>query len=126
MSEPIVFMSHSRVKDGMLGAFRELSSEVFPMMEASKPGTLLHYGYTDEDESEIAFIHLFLDADAMDAHFAGAGDRANRAAEYIETYRFEVYGTASEQTLAALERTPEVELVVSPKAFGGYARLHPA
>lgn len=123
MPDPIVFVSHSRVKEGKLEAFREMSLEVFPTMEASKPGTLLHYGYTSEDGSELSFVHVFPDADAMDAHFVGASDRAGSAMDYIETYRFEVYGTPSEQALGMLGQAPGADLVVHPGGFGGYLRL---
>lgn len=126
MPDPIVFVSHSRVKEGKLEAFREMSLEMFPMMEASKPGTLLHYGYTNEDGSELSFVHVFPDAEAMDAHFEGAGDRAGSAMEYIETYQFEVYGTPSEQALGMLSHAPGADLVVHPGGFGGYLRLTPA
>lgn len=126
MPDPIVFISHSRVKEGKLEAFQEMSLEVFPMMEASKPGTLLHYGYTNEDRSELSFVHVFPDAEAMDAHFVGASDRAGSAMDYIETYRFEVYGTPSEQALGMLGQAPDADLVVHPGGFGGYLRLEPA
>ncbi len=35
MSDPIVFISHSRVKEGKLDAFRELSEEVFSAIETT-------------------------------------------------------------------------------------------
>lgn len=124
MPDPIIFVSHSRVREGKLEAFRELSRQMFPMLKASKPGTLLHYGYLSEDGSDLAFVHVFPDGEAMDAHFEGAGDRAGSAMDYIETYRFEVYGTASEQVIAMLSQAPGVELVVNPdSSFGGYMRL---
>ncbi|MEJ2239422.1 MAG: hypothetical protein P8X82_14065 [Gemmatimonadales bacterium] len=123
MPDPIVFVSHSRVKEGKLEAFHEMSKEMFSMLEASKPGTILHYGYANEDGSELSFVHVFPDADAMDAHFEGAGDRAGSAMEYIETYQFVVYGTASDQALAMLAQAPGVELAVYPDSFGGYLRL---
>lgn len=90
MPDPIVFVSHSRVKEGKLEAFREMSKEMFPMLKASKPGTVFRYGYVSEDGSELSFAHVFPDADAMDAHFEGAGDRAGSAMDYIETYQFVV------------------------------------
>lgn len=123
MPDPIVFVSHSRVKEGSLEAFRNMSKEMFPMLEASKPGTVLHYGYVNEDGSELSFVHVFPDADAMDAHFEGASDRAGSAMDYIETYQFVVYGTPSEQALAMLTQAPGVEIAVHPDSFGGYLRL---
>lgn len=123
MPDPIVFVSHSRVKEGKLEAFREVSKEMFPMLEASKPGTVLHHGYANEDGSELSFVHVFPDADAMDAHFEGASDRAGSAMDYIETYQFVVYGTASEQALAMLTQTPGVDVAIYPDGIGGYLRL---
>ena len=123
MSDPIVFMSHSKLKEGKLDAFRELSKEVFAAMEAEKPGTVLHYGYVDEEETEIHFIHVFPDAASMDDHMVGAGERVGRADEFIETFAFEIYGTPSEETLTMLQKAPGVDVVVNPVGFGGYIRL---
>lgn len=123
MSDPIVFISHSKAKEGKLEAFRELSQEVFPVMEAQKPGTVLHYGYVNEEATEVHFVHVFPDADAMDAHMVGAADRVGKANEFIETYEFEIYGTPSDETLEMLRQAPGVDVAVSPIGFGGYIRL---
>jgi hypothetical protein len=126
MPDPIVFVSHSRIKEGKLEAFRGMSKDMFTTLEASKPGTVFHYGYVSEDGSELSFVHVFPDASAMDAHFVGAGDRVGSAMEYIETHQFAVYGQASEQALEMLSQAPGVELVFYPDSFGGYLRLAPA
>ena len=123
MPDPIVFISHSNVKEGKLEAFKKLSLEVFPVMEAEKPGTLLHYGYVDEAASQVHFVHVFGDADAMDAHMIGAAERTGKAYEFIETYSFEIYGTPSEEVLSMLRMAPGVDVVVRPAGFGGYIRL---
>ncbi len=123
MSDPIVFISHSKVIEGKLEAFGELSKEVFSAMEAEKPGTVLHYGYLNEEATEIHFVHVFPDADAMDAHMVGAADRVGQADEFIETVGFEIYGTPNEETLAMLRQAPGVHVAVSPDGFGGYIRL---
>ena len=123
MSDPIVLISHSKVLQGKLEAFRELSRVVFQVMEAEKPGTVLHYGYVNEEETEIHFVHVFPDADAMDAHMIGAADRTGKATEFIETYKFEIYGTPNEETFEMLRQAPGVDVALSPVGFGGYIRL---
>jgi len=123
MSDPIVFISHSRVKEGKLEEFRELSEEVFSVMEAEKPGTVLHYGYVNEAATELHFVHVFPDADAMDAHMVGAAERVGKADEFIETFEFEIYGAPNEETLSMLRQAPGVDLGVNPVGFGGYIRL---
>ncbi len=106
MTHPIVFISHSKVKEGKLVAFREMSVEVFRDMEASKPDTLLHYGYVNEDRSELSFVHVFGDTEAMDAHFAGAGDRSAAAADYIDTYRSRSTGRRANRRWKCSSRLP--------------------
>lgn len=123
MSDPIVFISHSKLKEGKLDAFGELSEDVFAVMEAEKPGTVLHYGYMNKEATEIHFVHVFPDAAAMDAHMVGAGERVGKADEFIETFAFEIYGTPSEETSMMLRQASGVDVVVNPVGFGGYIRL---
>lgn len=123
MSGPIVFISHSKVKEGKLEALREFSRETFPVIQAEKPGTVLQYGYVNEEGMDVHFVHVFPDADAMDAHMIGAADRVGKANEFIETYEFEIYGTPSEGTLAMLRQAPGVHVAVRPVVLGGYIRL---
>ncbi len=125
MSEPIVFISHLKVKKGMLEAFKETSQEVFRMMEASKPGTLVHLGFASQDGSNVSFVHLFPSAEAMDSHMGGIEDRASDAFEFLETEAYEIYGTPSELVMQTMEKFagPGVRLSVEPEYFGGYMRL---
>ena len=123
MSDPIVFISHSKVKEGKLEALQEFSREMFPMIEAEKPGTILQYGYVNEARTEVHFVHVFPDADAMDAHMIGAAERTGKANEFLETYELEIYGTPSDETLAMLRQAPGVRVAVRPLGFGGYIRL---
>ena len=123
MSDPIVFISHSKIKEGKLEALQEFSSEMFPVMEAEKPGTVLHDGYVNEEGTEVHFVHVFPDADAMDAHMVGVADRTGKAYEFIGTYEFEIYGTPSEEAMAILRQAPGIDVVVRPSGLGGYIRL---
>ena len=123
MPDPIVFISHSRVKEGMREPLERFSLEAWPVLEAEKPGTVFQYGYLSRDEREVHFIHVFPDAAAFDAHMMGAGDRSSSAAEFIDTYQFAIYGTPSDEALSALRQAPNVDLVVHPDNIGGYIRL---
>ncbi|HSM44399.1 MAG TPA: antibiotic biosynthesis monooxygenase, partial [Acidimicrobiia bacterium] len=76
MSAPIVFISTFRIKDGKLDAFKEHFGGNVPGMEASKPGTAVFYGYLNETGTQLKIVHLFPDAEAMDAHVEGVDERA--------------------------------------------------
>lgn len=123
MPDPIVFISHSTIKEGHVDAVRELSREVFPRLEADKPDTVFHYGYIDEGANEIHFVHVFPDPAAMDAHMEGVAERVRAAQEHIETRAYEVYGRPSEALLSALRQSPSAEATIVPDVVGGYIRL---
>lgn len=125
MSEPIVLVSHHRVKEGMLKAFKESSLEVFKMMEASKPGTLVHLGFVSQDRSKISFVHVFPGAEALDDHMGGVEDRASKGLEFLEPEGYEIYGTPSGHVMQMMEQFagPGISLNVEPHYFGGYMRL---
>ncbi len=104
MSEPIVFVSHLKIKDSKLEAFKQASREIFEMMEASKPGTLVHLGFVNEDGTNISFIHVYPIAEAMDDHIGGVEDRATKALEFLDTIGYEIYGAPSGQVMQMMEQ----------------------
>ena len=127
MSEPIVFISHFRVKEGKLDGLKQLHQKATEQIEADKPGTLAFLAYLNEEGTEVSFIHVFPNAEAMDRHTEGAGERAKVAFEFIEPTRREIYGVPSDQVLAML-RPPEgsaITLSVEPQIIGGYIRFKP-
>lgn len=125
MSEPIVYISHSKVKEGKLDALRGSYRETVKLIEADKPGTLVHLAFLNEEGSEVTIVHLFPNADAMDLHLQGAGERVKEWSESAKVERVEIYGMPSE---AVLERVlglvgSGVAVSHSPQNVGGYIHL---
>lgn len=127
MSEPIVFISHHKIKEGMLDGFKQWSRQVYPQIEASTPGTVAHLGYLNEEGTEVSFIHVFPDAEAMDLHMEGVDERSKKAYEFIEPQAFEIYGRPSDQVLEMMKQVAGsgAALIVQPQHLGGYLRLKP-
>ena len=126
MSEPIVFISHFRVKEGGLDTIRTFAREVFERMEADKPRTLLFRAYVGEQGDRMSFIHVFADADALDSHFEGADERSRMAYEAIEPDGWEIYGTPSQPALHGMRAQAAaagVGLRHEPEPMGGFVRL---
>lgn len=123
MSEPIVFVSTHKVKEGKLDALRESYREGAAFIEANKPDTVAFLAYLSEDGSEVSTVHVFPDAEAMERHMEGVGERAQRAAEFLEFELFEVYGRPSDKVLKMMEQTEGVTLRIRPEHASGYLRL---
>ena len=125
MSEPVVFISHFRIKEGKLGTLRRTSPEVTSRLEAEKPRTSVFLGFLDADGTEVSFIHAFGDPEAMDLHFEGAEERARAAYESIEPRGWEIYGRPSDAAHEALReaaRRAGVPLIVRPTFLDGFMR----
>ena len=52
--------------------------------------------------TELSIIHVFPDAESFDRHNEGAGERANKAFEFIVPTRREIYGFPSDQAMGIL------------------------
>lgn len=126
MSEPIVFISHHGIKEGMLDEFRESYRRAAPSIEEDKPGTVAWLHYLDEDENEVTGIHVFPDAEAMERHMERAAERAGKAWEFLVPGRFEIFGKPNEKVLEFMKQTAAETgafLTVKPEYVTGYLRL---
>ena len=122
MAEPIVFVSHSRVKEGKLEGLREFMLKSTPVLQADKPRTLTFLAYLNESRSELTIVHVFADAAAMDVHMEGVSERVTKAYEYIETIGFDIYGRPSDTVLNMMRSvsTPGLTLNLQPEHVGGF------
>ena len=123
MTQPIVFISPSSILDGQLEGFRGFIRRGAPMLEAGKPGTVAFLAYLDEDGSEASIVHLFPNADAMNAHLEGVHERSEEADAFIRTTAYEIYGSPDPQVVQTMRTFAEqsgVPLTVHPEHVGGY------
>ena len=126
-SEPIVFISHQRVKEGKLEGYKQYYRQVAEQAKANKPGTVAHLAYHNEEGSELSIIHIFPNAEAMELHMRGVDELAKKAYEYVEILSFEIYGQPTE---AVLERMIQIvgsgiAVNIRPQLIGGYIRFNP-
>jgi quinol monooxygenase YgiN len=104
MPNPIIFISHNKIKAGKFEALEAFNQEAMEMIKAEKPRTQFMYAYLSADNSMISFVHMFADVEALDLHMQGAGERAEKAYEYIEPAGMEIYGAPSDGVLEAFRR----------------------
>ena len=128
MSEPIVFISHFRIKEGALDAYRQLQREMVRLLEAEKPRTLALLPYLDADRTRMTTFHLFADAESMDLHFEGALERSAAAYEFLEPDGWEIYGTPSDKAMDMMGNSAAasgVTFTLQTEYLGGFLRPAP-
>jgi hypothetical protein len=126
MSEPVVFISHFKVKEGALDDLKRLSADGFARLHEEKPRTVLFLAYLDEEASEVSFLHTFPDPESMDLHFEGVDERVAAAYQYLEPRGWEIYGKPNEgamETMRQAATSSGVSLTVLPEHLGGFLRL---
>jgi len=125
VSEPIVFISHFKVKEGKLEPLRELSHEVQAALQAEKPRTAAYLFYLNEGGTDMSIVHVFPDADSMDVHAEGADERSRAAYEFMEPAGWEIYGAPSRSVLEIMKEAASragVSLRLEPEMMGGFLR----
>ena len=127
MSNPIIFVSNQRIKDGKLEEYKKNYLQVAAMTEATKPGTAAHLAYLNEDGTKASIVHIFPDAESMELHMKGVGELAEKAYQFMEVESFEIYGRPSDNILAGMMQIAgsRVTLDIKPQSVGGYIRLKP-
>ncbi len=125
MSEPIIFISNQRVKEGKLEGYKQYYRQVAEQAKANKPGTVAHLAYLNEEGSELSIIHIFPDAESMELHMKGVDELAKKAYEYVEILSFEIYGKPADTVLERMMQIvgSGITLNIRPQLIGGYIRF---
>ncbi len=124
MTDPIVFISRNRVKEGMGDDFRRHYRDSVPLTEANKPGTLVQLAYVSEDATEVAIVRVFPSAEAMDLQLQGADERSKAAYKFIEPTGIEIYGTPSTFAMEMMKKVAGsgIDVSINPQFIGGFIR----
>jgi quinol monooxygenase YgiN len=125
MFEPIVFISHFKIKDGKFDDLEQLHQQVTEQIKTNKPGTVAFLQYLNEDKTELSIIHVFPDTESFDLHVEGVDERAKAGFELVEPTSREVYGMPSERVMEMLRPADGTGITfkIMPQPMGGYIRL---
>lgn len=127
MSEPIVYIDRSEVRDGKLEELRESIAELVEFVDTHEP-QLISYGfYLDEEAGRMTVVAIHPDSASLEYHMEVGGPQFRKFTDLIRLLRIEVYGRPSETVRSALREKAlmlgdEDSVVVQP-LHAGFARL---
>jgi quinol monooxygenase YgiN len=124
VSEPVVFISRNRIKQGKADEFRKHYRDSVPVTNATKPGTLAQLAYENDQATEVTIVRLFPSADALDQQIQGADERSKKTYEFIEPISIEIFGAPSPATLEKMKKIAGsgVAVSISPHYIDGFIR----
>lgn len=93
------FVSHHRVKPGMLDQLKSLTREIWATVEMEKPQTLMNLADLNQDGTEVTYARFRRHRGHV-APRAGSGRPNRQAYVYIDPIALEIYGPAEERSSA--------------------------
>ncbi len=125
MSEPIIFISNQRVKEGKLDGYKQYYRQVAELTKANKPGTAAHLAFANEEGTEVSIVHIFPDAESMELHMVGVDALAKKGYEFVEVTSFEIFGRPGDKVLGTMMQIAGsgVALHLKSEPIGGYIRF---
>lgn len=124
MSDPIVFISRNKIRDGKAEEFKKHYLDSIQPIFDGKLNTLAQLGYENEGGTEFTVVRFFPSADALDQQIQGADERSKKTYEYIEPTAIEIFGTPNPATLEKMKKIARSGIMVSisPSYLGGFIR----
>ena len=124
MSNPIVFISRNRIREGKTEEFKKHYQDSIQLIFAGKPNTLAQLGYENEGGTEFTVVRVFPNADALDQQIQGGDERSKKTYEYIEPTAIEIFGTPNPATLEKMKKIAGsgITVSISPSYLGGFIR----
>ena len=127
MSELIVYIDHSDIREGKLDDVKAAIHELAAFVETHEPQLLAYGFYLNEDETHIAVVAIHPDSESLETHMEIGGPEFRQFADLINLHTIEVFGRPSAKVLDQLHQKAAMlgedgRVVVHDQAVG-FVRL---
>jgi quinol monooxygenase YgiN len=126
MSEPLISLDTSLIRDGRLDELKEAVTELVEFVRSNEPRPIAYEVYFDETGSRMTVVQVHPDSASMEYHMTIAGPAFAGFAELITLSTLEVYGKPSEELLELLRRKVQMlgdATVIVHDLQAGFARI---
>jgi quinol monooxygenase YgiN len=126
MSEPLISLDTSLIRDGRLDELKEAVAELVEFVRSNEPRPIAYEIYFDEAGSRMTVVQVHPDSASMEYHMTVAGPAFAGFAELITLSTLDVYGKPSEELLELLRRKVQMlgdATVIVHDLQAGFARI---
>jgi hypothetical protein len=125
VTEPLIFISTSRIKEGGLEGYQAYTREMVKLIEEHEPRLLGFATYVSEDGSKATTVQIHPDSDSMMFHMQFIREKMDSAFEFLELESVTFCGQLDEQALGVAKQISGtgVDLSVNSQILGGFTRL---
>ena len=126
MSEPLILLDTSLIRDGRLDELKEAVTELVEFVRSNEPRPIAYEVYFDETGSRMTVVQVHPDSASMEYHMTVAGPAFAGFAELVTLSTLDVYGKPSEELLELLRRKVQMlgdTTVIVHDLQAGFARI---
>ena len=102
MSEPIIYIDRSEVRDGKLDELKRAMRELAALVEANEPRLGAYRVYFTKDGTRMTVIHTHADSASLELHMKVAGPAFPRFVDLVRLLTIDVYGGPSAVLMQAI------------------------
>jgi len=95
MSEPIVYIDRSDVREGKLGELKAAIEELVNFVESNEARAIAYSVYLNEDGSQMTVVQVHPDSASLEFHMEVAGPAFPKFKNLIQLSTIEIYGKPS-------------------------------
>lgn len=125
MSQPIIYVDTSAVRDGKLEELKEAMENLTAFVEANMP-QLISYGFfLNEDQTRMTVVAVHPDSASLRFHMDAGGEEFRKFGEFLDLLGIEVYGRVSDAVRERLHQKARMlgnESVTVHNFYVGFAR----
>ena len=102
MSEAIVYIDRSEVREGKLDELKRGMRDLAALVEANEPRLAAYRVYFTEDGTQMTVIHMHADSASLELHMRVAGPAFPRFVGLVRLLSIDVYGRPSDVLMQAI------------------------
>jgi hypothetical protein len=127
MSEPIVYIDRSTIREGKLEQVKAAIVELVAFIEAKEPQLVSYSFHLDEEERRMTVVAVHPDSASLELHMSVGGPAFRKFADWIDMSGIEIYGEPSEAVLNLLRQKAQMlgrsGSVLVHKPHAGFSRV---
>jgi quinol monooxygenase YgiN len=108
MSEPIVYVDSSKIRDGKLEELKSAMNELVEFVEANESQLIAYNVYFNEDGGRMTVIHVHPSSESLEFHMRVAGHLFPKFAEFIKLLTIDVYGKPTDRLVEQMRQKAQV------------------
>jgi hypothetical protein len=103
MSQPIVYVDVSRVRDQKFGELESAMGRLASFVEKNVPQLISYAFFVDQRRSQMTVVAVHPNSASLEYHMEVGRDEFRRFSDLIELMRIDVYGEVSAEVVRRLE-----------------------